>query len=242
MSLIPIRDEPSHRSEMTSQLLFGEKATVLNETDEWFEISTEFDNYTGWLEKKSVEDFREENLKKVWMTNPLPLLTIEEDNKKIRVPAGGEIPVPDESGYFIINERRFQFDPSVIEISKSIVKTALKFENAPYLWGGRSIMGIDCSGFIQLVYKINGITLPRDTKDQCKEGSLVSSVDETISGDLFFFSNKEGKINHVGMLIEPGKIIHSSGLVRIDRIDNKGILNIKSGKYSHTLNSIKRIL
>lgn len=245
LPLIPIRKEPSHRSEMTSQLLFGEKALFLNEADEWVEIKTEFDNYIGWIELKSVEPFELNTDHNIWGTLPLPLLSITKENYEMIIPAGSELPSTDKMGCFEINNIFFKHELSTltnaVKQNNNIAAIALKFINAPYLWGGRSILGIDCSGFIQVIFKIKGIALPRDAKDQSEVGNKIESVEKSEIGDLFFFNNEAGYIIHVGMLIEPGKIIHSSGSVRIDSIDNKGIFRQKTGKYTHLLKMIKRL-
>jgi len=230
---------------MTSQLLFGEKAIIMNQNDEWVEIKTEFDNYAGWLELKSVEIFELSTNPLDWITNPIPLLTLKKEKTKMTIPAGSEFPRPDPMGCFEMNNIVFRLNKSElfysIEKKINIAAEALKFENSPYLWGGRSIMGIDCSGFIQILFKIGGVALPRDAKDQAEVGIIIDSIEKTRIGDLFFFNNEAGQIIHVGMLIEPGKIIHSSGSVRIDNIDNRGIYNQKSGKYTHSLKVIKRL-
>jgi gamma-D-glutamyl-L-lysine dipeptidyl-peptidase len=241
LPIVPIRSEPSHRSEMISQLLFGEKGKILQETDEWIEITTEFDHYTGWLEKKSIEPFDAKFSENTWQINTEPLLKFETKNSSMIIPAGAEFPTPDEGGKFFINDTEFKLDLTKIKKSESLVKTALLFENAPYLWGGKSIMGMDCSGFVQIIYKILGIQLPRDAKDQAEMGSLIANIEESKTGDLCFFSNDADKIIHVGIVIEPFKIIHSSGKVRIDNIDNKGIKSTSTAKYTHCLKYIKRI-
>jgi gamma-D-glutamyl-L-lysine dipeptidyl-peptidase len=239
--IVPMRREPSHRSEMVSQLLFGERAKVLKFKGDWLQIRTEFDNYTGWVELKSVEDFEPLDKELDWIVNPFPLIKIRKEGRIMHIPAGAEIPNPDYNGYFEINGNNYQIEQANLKKSDDLISLALKFENSPYLWGGRSLLGIDCSGFVQILYKISGIKIPRDAKDQCESGTQIKAVDETRPGDFLFFSNNAGQIVHVGMLIEPGKIIHASGSVRIDRIDNKGIYNEKLQKYTHTLQIIKRI-
>jgi cell wall-associated NlpC family hydrolase len=124
---------------------------------------------------------------------------------------------------------------------QSIDKTAEFFLNSPYLWGGRSLFGCDCSGFIQVLFKIHGLGLERDTIQQVEQGDPVTSVSDAETGDLAFFSNQDGRVYHVGMIIAPGRIIHSSGHVHIDRMDEKGIFNLQKQQYSHLLHSIKRI-
>ena len=121
------------------------------------------------------------------------------------------------------------------------VEIALSLINTPYLWGGKSPFGIDCSGFSQLVYKMIGINLPRDARDQAKIGSTLSFIDESQAGDLAFFHNKEDKIIHVGIILKDNYIIHASGRVRIDRLDQTGIYNNELNTHTHKLRFIKKI-
>ncbi|MFL5753049.1 MAG: C40 family peptidase, partial [Bacteroidia bacterium] len=131
-------------------------------------------------------------------------------------------------------------DPAIPKNTKDIVGLACQFLNAPYLWGGRSIMGIDCSGFTQLVYKLNGYKLPRDAYQQAELGTPLSFVEEAEAGDLAFFDNEEGRITHVGIVLSDQRIIHASGKVRIDKFDHYGIFHSDRRKYSHLLRVIKR--
>jgi cell wall-associated NlpC family hydrolase len=141
----------------------------------------------------------------------------------------------------------FGFDGQVVKglekgSVKNILSTAYLFLNAPYLWGGKSPFGIDCSGFTQITYKINGYKLPRDANQQVELGEPLSFVEEAEAGDLAFFDNEEGKIVHVGILLDNQQIIHASGCVKIDKFDHYGIFSSDTKKYSHTLRVIKRIL
>jgi cell wall-associated NlpC family hydrolase len=124
----------------------------------------------------------------------------------------------------------------------NLVKTALLYLNAPYLWGGKTPFGIDCSGFTQMVYKINGYRLPRNAFDQVSQGDSLSFIEESEPGDLVFFDNEEGTIDHVGIIMENNYIIHAHGKIRIDRIDHTGIFNTETGNYTHALRVIKKII
>jgi cell wall-associated NlpC family hydrolase len=118
----------------------------------------------------------------------------------------------------------------------------MRFINSPYIWGGRIPSGMDCSGFTQLVCKIHGKPIPRNSWQQAETGENISSIDEAKPGDLVFFDNEQGRIIHVGMMISSGLVIHASGRVRIDQIDHHGIFKKEIGAYSHHLRSIRRII
>jgi gamma-D-glutamyl-L-lysine dipeptidyl-peptidase len=246
LPIIPIRKEPNHRSEQTSQLIFGEQADVLVQKDNWIEIKTLFDNYCGWIDINSVE------LKSNNHTVQNPVITTETiticeiEGHTFYLTAGSEISIPDSSLTFLSADKCFKLIspvPIIKEPSQSaILETALKFLDSPYLWGGRSVFGIDCSGFVQIVYKIHGMVLPRDASDQANAGTPVESMNEIVPGDLVFFDNKEGKITHVGIALNKKQIIHASVSVRIDNLDQKGIFNMKRNEYTHSLRLIRRIL
>ena len=123
-----------------------------------------------------------------------------------------------------------------------VTKNAYSFLNAPYLWGGRTVFGIDCSGFTQLIYRMNGIKIYRDAKDQIKNGRFIDNFSDAKAGDLAFFVNENGLVTHVGIMLSNSKIIHSSGKVRIDSIDENGIYNSIKGTYTHKFKKLKRII
>jgi gamma-D-glutamyl-L-lysine dipeptidyl-peptidase len=114
--------------------------------------------------------------------------------------------------------------------------------NSPYLWGGKTPFGIDCSGFTQMAYKLAGIKLRRDAWQQAEQGHTINLLEETEPGDLAFFDNDEGNIVHVGIILRDHKIIHAAGKVRIDSIDHYGINNKELKKYTHKLRLIKRMV
>ncbi|MCH8318043.1 MAG: C40 family peptidase [Bacteroidetes bacterium] len=124
---------------------------------------------------------------------------------------------------------------------KFLIFTALEFYGVPYLWGGKTVYGTDCSGFVQQIFKICGYKLYRDASQQAEQGQLVSSYEDRRAGDLAFFENNKGKISHVGIIMEDNKIIHASGQVKISKIEAKGIFNEATGGYSN-LKKIKRII
>jgi cell wall-associated NlpC family hydrolase len=246
LPLVPLRREPNHRSEMVSQFLFGEKAKVLNHSREWIEIETRFDAYRGWIEINSVSQFTNPSSFCEWIVTPKLFTHVKKANCSFFIPSGSEIPLPDESNQFELNAETYKiatgFKKSSATPITTILEIANEFMNAPYLWGGKCVFGIDCSGLTQILYKNAGIPLPRDAKDQAQKGLHIESLKNSLPGDLLFFGNDSGTITHVGVLISDNKILHASVCVRVDTIDEHGIYNEKLATYTHKLAMIKRLL
>ncbi|NSW94231.1 MAG: C40 family peptidase [Bacteroidales bacterium] len=242
---VPLRSAPSHRSEMLSQILFGEKYSIIEKFGHWARIRTQYDNYTGWVDLNHFQQVSETDDSKGYVLNR-PMACKRHDNTRFVLEAGCEIYNPDfKAGTFTLADKTYtapkDFSESYIICSESIADTALKFINSPYIWGGRIPSGIDCSGFTQLVYKIHGIPIARDSNKQAEAGECISFISEAIPGDLVFFDNERGRISHVGMIISQGLVIHASGRVRIDTIDHQGIYRTDEKRYSHFLRTIRRI-
>jgi hypothetical protein len=231
----PLRREPSDRSEMVSQGLFGEQLDVLEKQDKWSMIRMQADGYEAWIDNKQVEGFPSSE-DSTMVNIPLMRCTLGV-NESIWIPAGAVVPTQSISA----NEQR-----SWSGSREDIEKCALLFLNAPYLWGGRTILGIDCSGFTQLVMRLNGISIRRDAYQQAEQGPSVAFIEESQTGDLAFFDNSEGRIIHVGIILRDMegscRIIHASGKVRVDVLDHEGIFHSDQAFYSHKLRIIKRIV
>lgn len=253
LSVVPCRLEPSDKSEMVTQLLFGEVLKIYEEKRVgWRKIKTAFDEYDCWIDEKQFIEINETEFERL-NTSPIPvcgemanIIKNEDNNSLTPILLGSSLP-NFKSKKIRFNEFIFQFDGQVIDTSQeqpkdNIVVNAMMYLNSPYLWGGRSPFGIDCSGFTQVIYKLNGFKLPRDASQQSEIGDTLSFIEESESGDLAFFDNEEGNIIHVGIMLENNRIIHASGKVRIDKIDHQGIFNTESNTYSHRLRLIKKIL
>ncbi len=243
---VPLRMGPSHKTEMVSQLLFGEKYIVLDRSGSWMKIETIFDKYKGWIDTDHLQHSIEKENAPGHILNR-SLICYKNDETKMVLEAGCEVYSPDfEDKSFIIGKNIYnacaEFSIEYTTPNESLSDTGLKFINSPYIWGGRIPSGIDCSGFTQLVYKIHGITLPRDSREQAKTGKSIDFIDDSDPGDLVFFDNEYGRIFHVGMIISRGLIIHASGRVRIDAIDHQGIYKTENNNYSHHLRTIRRII
>jgi len=242
LSIVPIRSESNDKSEQTSQLLYGETFVIVDEKTKWTKIKLCFDNYIGWIDNKQFDIINEDQLKLVDKEPQIYSYDLVEfientDQELIAIPIGSSLNA--------LNILEHSYDGnkiSGIQEKSKIITTALRFLNSPYLWGGRTPFGIDCSGFTQMVYKLNGYKLERDSHLQAKQGSPLSFIEESEPGDLAFFDNKEGEIIHVGIIMENNKIIHASGKVRIDRIDQTGIHNSETKTHTHKLRVIKKII
>ena len=135
------------------------------------------------------------------------------------------------------------WEPAAVkQDAETIKQVAFKFLNSTYLWGGKSVFGIDCSGFTQSVYKFLNISLLRDAQQQATQGELIGFLQEARCGDLAFFDNEAGQIIHVGILLSAHEIIHAAGKVRIDKIDNEGIVHAQTGQRTQRLRIIRRYI
>ncbi len=245
-----IRLQPDHRSEMVSQLLFGECVNIHESNKDWLYIETIYDNYQGWIAQNQLfilndddRAFIDQN-KKLITASPVALIRDENSDITFLVSAGSSF-YANADQRMVISDKCFryngQFADSINTIGDLIPEFAVRFNHAPYLWGGRSVFGLDCSGFTQVVFKMAGISIPRDAAMQAKEGEPVHLIHESVAGDLAFFDNDEEIITHVGIIMKNNMIIHAHGKVRIDKTDHLGIFNNENKKYSHRLRLMKRI-
>ena len=243
---VPLRSGPSHKSEMLSQVLFGEKYIILDQIDHWVKIETVFDSYQGWIDINHIQHTEETVSVESHVLNR-SLTCFKEDQSKLVLEAGCEVYNPDFKRLtFKVSDHIYTteegFNNSFFSNNESLPQYGMKFLNAPYIWGGRIPSGIDCSGFTQLVYKVSGKAIPRDSWQQAEVGAAISFINEAKPGDLVFFDNDRGRITHVGMILAEGLVIHASGRVRIDTIDHQGIYKQELGDYSHKLRTIRRII
>jgi hypothetical protein len=247
LAIVPVRSEPSDRSEIVTQLLFGEHIQILERKNQWARIKIQFDDYEGWVDSKQYQVISEANYNQlskeaIILNADLIDYISAPDNLLLPIPLGASLSFLNNSE---INTSNFDFEgtkTSGIKPKSALINTAFMYLNAPYLWGGKTPFGIDCSGFTQMVYKLNGYKIHRDASQQALEGEPLSFIEESEAGDLAFFDNEEGNIIHVGIIMDNNYIIHGSGKVRIDRLDHLGIYNAELNKHTHNLRVIKKII
>lgn len=245
LPIVPLREEPAHRSQQVSQLLFGESFQVLEMQVQWQKIQTVNDGYMGWMQANQgilveADIYQDYQQKEVQLTHePVTVIRRNDNFSLLHLPAGCRLAGVDEDK-FMIGTTTFELLHSVSFKKNKLIKYASTFLNAPYLWGGRTHFGIDCSGFAQVVYSLHGFQLKRDAWQQAEQGEPVDFLQNTLPGDLAFFDNETGRIVHVGIMLDAERIIHASGCVKIDRIDNQGIYDVAQKKYTHQLRIIKR--
>ena len=242
LSIVPLRLEPSDKSELVSQVLYGDTFKVLEQRKSWSKIQLSFDAYEGWIDNKQFVEITQDEYNNL-NNEPLKISSdlvefVENENKQLfAIPIGSIL-----NGLNILRHKHDGNFVDKIQTKEHITITAFNYLNTPYLWGGKTPFGIDCSGFTQMVYKLNGYKLLRDASQQATQGDVLSFIEESEPGDLAFFDNDEGQIVHVGIILKDNYIIHAHGKVRIDRLDHSGIYNVDTNKHSHKLRVIKKII
>lgn len=243
LSIIPIRNSPEESTEMLSQLLYGDHFKVLESRKNWSKVRVAYDKCEGWVLNRQIDfipqeeyDHIQNSKEKIHSTD---LISYVESN------TGVLIPILLGSSLVKSKSLPLKFDGSTVnskQLKESFIGTALLYLNSPELWGGKTPFGIDASGFAQMVYKINGFNLLRTAEGQASQGIPLSFVEESEPGDLAFFDNSNGVIDHVGIIMENNYVIHVNGRVRIDRLDHTGIFNNDLRNYTHQLRVIKKIV
>lgn len=242
LSIVPLRLEPSDKSELVSQLLYGDCFKILEKRKFWSRIRLTFDKYEGWIDNKQLVEITEDDYiqlkdEPLKLSSDLVEFVENQNNQLFAIPIGSSL-----NGLKLLGHNHDGNIVTGVQPKEQIIITAFNYLNSPYLWGGKTPFGIDCSGFTQMVYKLNGYKLLRDASQQATQGTVLSFIEESEPGDLAFFDNDEGQIVHVGIILKDNYIIHSHGKVRIDRLDHSGIYNVDKNIHSHKLRVIKKII
>ena len=259
LPLVPVRAADNERSEMTTQLLFGEYVKIIDEQEKWLYIKNIRDGYQGWADRKMITGVPEsiflksKQMKVTKVCTPYALIRNQVLDQSMLIP-GGSLLYNLQDDVFKLHDETWtlmnvncvlnSFNQTSDENTcrELLINTAMSYINVPYLWGGKSVLGIDCSGLVQTVYSIAGFSLPRDASQQVQHGRPIESLAEAVIGDLAFFGDAKGKITHVGILKNNTEVIHASGWVKIERIDERGIISSIINEYTHRLQTIRRIL
>ena len=253
-SVVPVRAEAREGAEQNTQMLFGELAEVLEEQARWTRIRLDSDGQEGWVDAKMIAPIGGKDLtayKKAYKTAamvkfPMTYAVSENNGQTIPLTAGTRLPNY-KDGRFEVLGVGFRIDPHMVSIQPSVIslqtllETTRFFINTPYLWGGKNALGMDCSGFTQVVMSLFGKKLLRNASEQATQGRAIKERQKAQAGDLVFFDHEDGKISHVGIVIDPDRVIHCSGRVKVEKLDDTGIFNAETGEYSHHLTQIRRL-
>ena len=251
-TIIPVRRSPGDKNEMVNQLLFGDFVKVKDIFENWYLIESTDDEHEGWVDTNQLHSISEETYNqfltsaRFFLTDIFNESVNLKDNTSTRLVMGSQLPNL-KNRTFTIEDESYSFNGNFISSQENLDKklfkaNTLKYLNTPYLLGGKSPFGIDCSGFVQMVYKLSGVFLKRDYTKQAQQGELINFIHESKLGDLAFFEDEEGNIIHVGIILDNEHIIHASGKVRIDKIDHNGIFSEQAKRYTHKLRLLKRII
>lgn len=251
LSIVPLRAEARESSEMVSQLLFGDHYTVLEVSGnkEWLRIKIQFDGYEGWINAKQHHIITEEHFEELSNVGYQACgelcgrLTLK--NEVLHIVYGSLLPLTGNELFDLTELVKYEGKRLAVRKIRDFTvlkEIAFQYINSPYLWGGKTPFGIDCSGFVQMTFKLCGYPLLRDASQQARQGKTVENIGEAKPGDLAFFENAQRKIVHVGIVLENKQIIHASGKVRVDQLDEKGIFDKEKGIYTHRLCLVKRLI
>ncbi|WP_231403185.1 C40 family peptidase [Hymenobacter guriensis] len=258
LSAVPVRAEPSDKAELVTELIFGECYSILLSQGNWHQVRLAADQYVGWIDFKQHTPVTGEYFL-AWQQQDHPrcldvVQVVSEAKTRIPVTLGCRLPFFDGMTLRLGSQQLFYNGAAtnpqnghgphgaVEPRLRLLLKVAQLYLKAPYVWGGKSVFGLDCSGLVQQLYGLIGVQLPRDARQQIDFGDPVHFVTQTRAGDLAFFDNADGQIIHVGIVLDDQAILHAHGEVRIDPLDHNGIFNRDRQKYSHKLRLIKRLL
>ena len=233
LNIVPVRKKNNAKSEMINQLFFGEIITIIKTKEKWSFISSNIDKYQGWIRNLHFKLIKKSDYKILSKSDSVfskSEIIIKNDTSEITIPTGSLLSSVKFLNYSYVDEGEY----------KSLLETIKSFINSPYLWGGKTKNGVDCSGLVQSIFKTLNIILPRDSKEQSNFGVEIKEGYKL--GDLAFFGENANKISHVGILVNNETIVHAYGKVRMDKINSRGIYNIEEERITHFLQKVNRIL
>ena len=253
-SIVPVRTEAREGAEQSTQMLFGELCTILEQKTRWNRIKLLSDGQEGWVDAKMVTPMSAAEHKAYKMAYqhaativfPMAYAVSENNGQTIPLTAGTRL-ANYADGRFEILGVGFRIDPSMVATQpiemneQNLLQTVRFFLNTPYLWGGKNALGMDCSGFTQVVMSLFGKSILRNASEQVTQGRSVSALSKAKAGDLVFFDHEDGKISHVGIVIDSGRVVHCSGRVKVEKLDETGIFCTETGEYTHHLVAIRRV-
>ena len=259
-SIIPIRKEPSETAEQLTQMLFAQTGKVIGREEKWLQLRLDEDGQTGWADRKMLTIISNDEKASLADSGEAKVVmpmayAVSQNGQTIPLTAGTLLPHYKTDGSFSLLGAEFRIDPQMVlphpqELnSDNIMRTTRFFLNVPYLWGGKNAMGMDCSGFTQIIMSLFGKHLLRNASEQAKQGKRIASLKTARTGDLVFFNHADTdpdktQISHIGILIDNERVIHCSGRVKVEKIDDNGILSYEpDGKahYTHHLAAVRRV-
>ncbi len=261
-SVVPVRTEAREGAEQSTQMLFGELCTILEKRPRWNRVKLDSDGQEGWVDEKMIASiggkdytaYKKAYASAATVVFPMAYAMSENNGQTIPLTAGTKLTnynVQTANGAsvarFEVLGVGFRIDPSMVRTQplelnlQTLLETTRFFINVPYLWGGKNALGMDCSGFTQVVMSLFGKHLLRNASEQATQGRAVADLKKAKAGDLVFFDHEDGKISHVGIVIDSERIIHCSGRVKVEKLDSNGIFSAEFGQYTHHLVSIRRV-
>jgi hypothetical protein len=249
LSVVPLQAEP-RTAVHVSQLLFGDAYQVLDRSKDklWLHIKIHFDGVEGWINlhhhHSISQDYYNQIINADFKITTDVVANILYKKSPLPILMGSVVPISNSELFKMEEQFAFNGDAKALSQKREgefIRSIALKYLNSPEIVGGKNPFGICAQGFTQMVFKISGYHLPWDLAQQASAGKKVKDASSTKRGDLAFFKNKSGSITHAGIMLEDSKIIHPFGNVRIDLLNDEGVLNADTKVYTHSLAAIRRV-